>query len=205
MASSRFEAGVPGVSRLGLCIAGVELLPLCDWKPSASLGPVYCTFALLSSVRLLGTISGPAVHISAAIIWFLPEPLMPSSQQVRLGAYRQSFSLIDQDMLWSISHSRLHMVGENKSNVCIFQSGIYTGILDEIPKHLSLSWGNVGKWIYICVVSIFNIVRQLVYFFTCFVSISRFLNHRLPLKSRTINKDNCIRSRGLKWSTTQFH
>lgn len=53
---------------------GVELLPLCDWKTSTSLGPVYCTFALLSSTRLLGTISGQAAHIWASVIRFPVDP-----------------------------------------------------------------------------------------------------------------------------------
>lgn len=103
---SRLETGVPGVSRLGLCVAGVELLPLFDWKTSASLGPVYCTFASLGSTRLLGTISGQAAHIWAAYnlvsSWIL---LTPSSQQEGPGAYRQSYSLIEQDRLRSISHT----------------------------------------------------------------------------------------------------
>lgn len=101
---SRLETGVPGVSRLGLCMAGVELLPLFDWKTSAGLGPVYCTFASLGSTRLLGTIGGQAAHIWAAYnlvsSWIL---LTPSSQQEGPGAYRQSYSLIERDRLRSIS------------------------------------------------------------------------------------------------------
>lgn len=50
-----------------------------------------------------------------------------------------------------------------------------------------------------------DIVSQLENFSACFVSISCFLNHLLPLKSRTINKDNCIWIHALKWSTMQFH
>lgn len=63
---------------------------------------------------------------------------MPSSKQEVLRAYRQSFSLIDQDILRSISRTRPHTVRKNKSSVCAFQASIYTGIQDSIPKHFSL-------------------------------------------------------------------
>lgn len=78
---SRLECRVPGASRLGLHPAGggVELLASRDWKTSASLGPVYCAFASLSSPGRRGTISSrpatasqPAPHSLACVvvIWF---------------------------------------------------------------------------------------------------------------------------------------
>lgn len=120
---SRLETGVPGVSRLGLCMAGVELLPLFDWKTSASLGPVYCTFALLGSTRLQGTIGGQAAHNWAAYnlvsSWIL---LTPSSQEGP-AAYRQSYSLIEQDRRRSISRNGNLPVRGNTWDVCKYSVG----------------------------------------------------------------------------------
>ncbi len=62
-------------------------------------------------------------------------PLVPSSQQERQGAYRQSFSVIDRDILWSISGTRPYMVRENTSSVCAFQACIYTGTQNLRAKH----------------------------------------------------------------------
>lgn len=136
MPLSRLEAGVPGVSRLGLCMAGVELLPLCDWKTSTSLGPVYCTFALLSSSRLLGTISGQAAHIWAA--YNSVSCRSPSC----LAASGRGWGLISNHLVWltrMCSDQYLapgpHTLGENTSSVCVFQACLYSWILDEIPKH----------------------------------------------------------------------
>lgn len=125
---SRLETGVPRVSRLGLCMAGVELLPLFDWKTSTSLGPVYCTFALLSSTRLLGTIGGQTAHIWAAYnlvsSWIL---LTPSSQQEGPSGYRQSYSLIEQDILRSMSCTR-HPCVEGKHLRCLQVLNLMQGL-----------------------------------------------------------------------------
>lgn len=116
MPLSGLEAGVPGVSRLGLCMAGVELLALFDWKTSASLGPVYCTFASLSSEKAAGNYQRPSgSYLGCSIIWFSSGSFfMPSSQREAPGAYRQSFSLIDQDTLWSISRAGPHVARGKK-------------------------------------------------------------------------------------------
>lgn len=116
MPLSGLEAAVPGVSRLGLCMAGVELLALFDWKTSASLGPVYCTFASLSSEKAAGNYQRPSgSYLGCSIIWFSSgSSFMPWSQREAPSAYRQSFSLIDQDTLWSISHAGPHVVRGKK-------------------------------------------------------------------------------------------
>lgn len=147
MPLSRLEAGVPGVSRLGLRMAGVELLPLCDWKTSTSLGPVYCTFALLSSMRLLRTISGQAAHIWAAIIRF------SSGSPSCLPASRRG-GLIGNHLVWltRICSDQYLAPGPTwweKTNQ-VFQASIYNGIQDEIPKHLSFFWSK-ERTIWICV------------------------------------------------------
>lgn len=51
---------------------------------------------------------------------------MPSRRQERLGAYRQSFSRIDQDMLWSISCTRPHMV---RGKVFAYFNSVFTLVL----------------------------------------------------------------------------
>lgn len=51
---------------------------------------------------------------------------MPSRQQERLGAYWQSFSRIDQDMLWSISCTEPHMV---RGKVFAYFNSVFTLVL----------------------------------------------------------------------------
>lgn len=81
--------------------------------------------------------------------------------------------------------------------------------LDQIPKHLYLIWGNERTVCFmLCTWKEMYSERHFettLKFVTCFVSISCFLNHLLPQKSRSINKDNCIWIHALQWSTMQFH
>lgn len=72
---------------------------------------------------------------------------MPSSQHESLGAYRQSFSLIDQDMLWSISCTGPHMVREK---VFVYFKPVFT-LVSRIKYQNTLFGITRGRSIWICV------------------------------------------------------
>lgn len=182
----------------GWTIAPVWLKDLCQLRPCL----LYICIAQFRR-GCWGAIGGQAAHI-----WGCYNSVSSGSPSC-LPASRRGWRLIGNHLVWltRICSDQYLAPGptwwEKTNEVFVYLEQVFTlavtiqyqntSIWSE-ERTVNLEMWDCGR----CETTLKNVTDV-------FVSLSRFVKHLLPLKSRSINKDNCIWIRALKWSTMQFH